>query len=63
MPKGILYDATLCVGCLECERGCATKNNLPYDDTVAKEKKQSWKKYTYVADGGEEKYMRRLCMH
>ncbi|HEX9161548.1 MAG TPA: 4Fe-4S dicluster domain-containing protein [Thermoanaerobaculia bacterium] len=63
MPKGLLYDATLCIGCLECERGCAKQNNLPYTDTIEKQKKTSEFKYTYVAVKNEDKYMRRLCMH
>ena len=66
MPKALLYDATLCIGCLECERGCATQNKLPYTDSIEKQKKTSEFKYTYVAvkqKAGEEKYMRRLCMH
>ena len=33
MSYGILYDATLCIGCKQCEQGCATENGLPYDDT------------------------------
>jgi formate dehydrogenase iron-sulfur subunit len=66
--KALLYDATTCVGCLECERACATQNGLPYDDAVSAEKATSAHKYTYVAvkpavEGAEEKYMRRLCMH
>lgn len=65
MSKALLYDATLCVGCLECEAACAKENGLPYDETVAQVKKTTDTKYTYVAvkNGGEEKYMRRLCMH
>lgn len=66
MSKAILYDATQCVGCLECEKACATQNDLPYDDEIAKVKQTSDRKYTYVAvknDTGEEKYMRNLCMH
>jgi formate dehydrogenase iron-sulfur subunit len=66
MSKAILYDATTCVGCLECEKACATQNGLPYDDEVAKVKKTSDTKFTYVAvksDTGEDKYMRNLCMH
>jgi len=35
MSKGILYDATLCIGCKLCEKGCAERNGLPYDDTIA----------------------------
>ena len=61
--SAILYDATLCVGCLECERGCATQNGLPYDAAIEKQKKQDANKFTYVDVRGEEKYIRRLCMH
>jgi formate dehydrogenase iron-sulfur subunit len=66
MTKALLYDATLCIGCLECERGCAKQNKLPYTDSLEKQKKTSEFKYTYVAvkqDPAGEKYMRRLCMH
>lgn len=66
MSKAILYDATQCIGCLECEAACAKQNGLPYDENVAKVKKTSDTKFTYVAvkdKAGEEKYMRRLCMH
>ena len=65
MTKAILYDATQCVGCLECEAACAKQNGLPYDETVAKVKKTSDTKYTYVKvlNKGEEKYMRSMCMH
>ncbi|HUP61258.1 MAG TPA: 4Fe-4S dicluster domain-containing protein [Thermoanaerobaculia bacterium] len=63
MAKAILYDATQCVGCLECEKACAAENNLPYDDTIAAEKLTSAHKYTYVAVKADDKYMRKLCMH
>lgn len=63
MPKALLYDATLCIGCLECERACAKQNNLPYGEGVAKQKKTSEFKFTYVDDAGDQKYMRRMCMH
>ena len=65
MPKAILYDATQCIGCLECEAGCAKQNGLPYDEKIGAQKLTSAHKYTYVAvkSGSEEKYMRRLCMH
>ena len=61
--KAILYDATLCIGCLQCEEGCAKQNKLPYDETIAKEKKTSAHKYTYVAVKNDDKFLRRLCMH
>jgi len=30
MTRALLYDATLCIGCLQCEQGCAEQNKLPY---------------------------------
>ncbi len=35
MSKGLLYDATLCIDCKQCEQACATENGLPYDDKIA----------------------------
>ena len=48
MSKAILYDATLCIGCKQCESACAQQNELPYDDKVAAESVQSEHKYTVV---------------
>lgn len=63
MSKAILFDATQCVGCLECESACAKQNNNPYDESIAKEQKTSDRKFTYVASKPDDKYMRKLCMH
>ncbi len=62
MSKGILYDATLCIDCKLCEKGCAERNGLPYNDAIAAESKQSDHKFTVVLNNNE-KYMRRLCMN
>jgi formate dehydrogenase iron-sulfur subunit len=62
MSKAILYDATLCIGCKQCESACAQQNELPYDDKVAAESVQSEHKYTVVL-ADNDKFMRRLCMH
>jgi formate dehydrogenase iron-sulfur subunit len=62
MSKGLLYDATLCIGCKACEQACAQQNKLPYDDAAAAEQAQSDHKYTVVLAKGD-KYMRRLCMN
>lgn len=62
MSKGILYDATLCIGCKQCEQACADKNKLPYNDSIAAEQRQSEHKYTVVLTK-EDKFMRRLCMN
>lgn len=62
MSEAILYDATLCIGCKQCEAGCAQQNELPYDDKVAAEQIQSEHKFTAVITQND-KFMRRLCMH
>lgn len=62
MSKAILYDATLCIGCKACEEACAKKNNLPYDDKVAAETRQSDHKFTVVLTK-DDKFMRRMCMN
>ena len=54
MSKALLYDATVCIGCKQCEAGCATQNNLPYDDAVGAEQTQSEHKFTVVLAKGEK---------
>lgn len=64
MPKAILYDATLCIDCKQCEQACAQQNKNPYDDAIGKEQRTSDHKFTYVADTlGGDKFMRKLCMN
>ncbi len=62
MSKGLLYDATMCIGCKACEQACAEKNKLPYTDAIAAEEVQSDHKFTVVVSRGD-KFMRRLCMN
>ena len=62
MSKALLYDATLCIGCKQCEQACADNNKLPYDDKIAAEPRQSEHKFTVVL-AKEDKFMRRLCMN
>jgi formate dehydrogenase iron-sulfur subunit len=62
MSKALLYDATICIGCKQCEQGCATENKLPYNEEIAAEEKQSDHKYTAVLTQSD-KFMRRLCMN
>jgi formate dehydrogenase iron-sulfur subunit len=61
MSKALLYDATICIGCKQCEQACATQNKLKYDDIVANEG-QSDHKFTVVLTKND-KFMRRLCMN
>jgi formate dehydrogenase iron-sulfur subunit len=62
MSKALLYNATLCIGCKQCEQACAEKNRLPYNETVAGEERQSDHKFTVVLTKGD-KFMRRMCMN
>jgi formate dehydrogenase iron-sulfur subunit len=62
MSKALLYDATLCIGCKQCEVACAECNGLPYDDAIAAEDRLSDRKLTAVLTRGD-KFMRRLCMN
>lgn len=62
MSKALLYDATMCIGCKQCEVACAQQNGLPYNDGIAAEEKQSDHKYTAVLTQGDH-FMRRLCMN
>lgn len=62
MSQGLLYDATVCIGCKMCEKACAEHHGLPYDDSIAAEEKQSDHKYTVVLTRND-KFMRRLCMN
>jgi formate dehydrogenase iron-sulfur subunit len=62
MPKAILYDSTLCIGCKACEVACSERWGLPYNDTIAAEEKISAHKLTAIETHGD-KYSRRLCMN
>jgi formate dehydrogenase iron-sulfur subunit len=62
MPKAILYDSTLCIGCKACEGACAERWGLPYTDKVAAEEKISAHKLTAIETHGAH-YSRRLCMN
>jgi len=62
MPKGLLYDSTMCIGCRLCEKGCAEHHKMPYDEVIASEEKLSAHKLTAITTHGD-KFMRRLCMN
>jgi len=62
MSKALLYDATICIGCKQCEQACADQNKLPYNDTIAAEERQSDHKLTAILTRND-KFMRRLCMN
>jgi formate dehydrogenase iron-sulfur subunit len=63
MSYGLLFDGTLCIGCQECEAGCAQTNGLPWNEEMLAEAKASDRKYTFIKTVDGDKYMRHLCMH
>ncbi|MDX2150809.1 MAG: 4Fe-4S dicluster domain-containing protein [Bryobacteraceae bacterium] len=62
MARGVLFDSTLCVGCRECEGACAKRWNQPYDESIARTEKISYRKLTTIQTKGEN-FVRRMCMH
>ena len=62
MPKAILYDSTLCIGCRACEGACAERWGLPYNDKIAAEETISAHKLTTIVTHGDH-FCRRLCMN
>jgi len=62
VSRAILYDSTMCIGCRECEKACAARWKLPYNDAIAAEEQISAHKLTAIQTHGT-RYSRRLCMH
>ncbi len=68
---GLLYDATLCIGCKACVSACAKANNLPPDTgwsgglyQAPVDLNASTKNVIQLYRGdGEQSYMKRQCMH
>ena len=60
----MLYDATRCVGCRECERACKEKNNLPADQErpvdLTANNLTLIKQYQ---DSAQESFVKLQCMH
>ena len=70
---GLLYDATVCIGCRACMPACQNANGLTPDrgasgglymqpDTLNAHTKNLIKLYT-AADGHERSFMKQQCMH
>jgi formate dehydrogenase iron-sulfur subunit len=62
MAYAILFDSTKCIGCRNCESGCAEKWQNPYDEKIGAEERISEHKLTTIVTKGE-RFARRLCMH
>ncbi len=60
--KGILFDASRCVGCGACYEACKERNHLPVTNASFTEDKLSASTYTIVEKRGG-RFVRRMCMH
>ena len=71
---GMLYDASLCIGCKSCVVACREANGMPVDRTNApdgiwdtpldvNEKTRNVIKLYKEAEGPERSYVKKQCMH
>ena len=58
--KALLIDITRCIGCRACSAACQELHQFPGDGTDAE---LSATAYTVVLDKGEDRYVRKMCMH
>jgi formate dehydrogenase iron-sulfur subunit len=58
--RAILFDVTRCVGCHECAKACKAAHEFPGS---GEETELYATTYTVVLDKGNDRYLRRMCMH
>jgi formate dehydrogenase iron-sulfur subunit len=58
--RALLIDITRCIGCRACVDACKTSHELPGENT---ETELSATAYTVLLDKGDDRYVRKLCMH
>lgn len=75
MPKSVLVDTTMCVGCRTCEASCAEVNKLPEperpgDDTIFDTQRDTGPDvFTVVNKGtkknaaGDDRFAKKQCLH
>lgn len=59
-PRALLIDVTRCIGCHACAAACQELHQFPGEGT---DSELSATAYTVVQDKGDDRYVRRLCMH
>ena len=58
--RALLFDVTRCVGCRECAKACKASHEFP---GTGEETELDAATYTVVLDKGDDRYLRRMCMH
>jgi formate dehydrogenase iron-sulfur subunit len=58
--RALLIDITRCIGCHACAAACQELHQFPGDGTDAE---LSATAYTVVLDKGNDRYVRKMCMH
>jgi formate dehydrogenase iron-sulfur subunit len=58
--RALLFDVTRCVGCRSCATACKESHGFP---GTGEETELDAVTYTVVLDKGEDRYVRRMCMH
>ena len=58
--RALLIDITRCIGCRACSAACQELHQFPGDGTDAE---LSATAYTVVLDKGDDRYVRKMCMH
>jgi formate dehydrogenase iron-sulfur subunit len=58
--RALLIDITRCIGCNACSAACQELHKFPGDGTDVE---LSATAYTVVQDKGEDRYVRKMCMH
>jgi formate dehydrogenase iron-sulfur subunit len=58
--RAVLFDITRCIGCRSCAKACKEAHGFPGD---GEETELDATTYTVVLDKGNDRYLRRMCMH
>jgi formate dehydrogenase iron-sulfur subunit len=58
--RALLFDVTRCIGCGACAQACKESHGFP---GTGEETELDAVTYTVVLDKGDDRYLRRMCMH
>ncbi len=58
--RALLFDVTRCIGCRSCAKACKEAHGFPGS---GEETELDAVTYTVLLDKGENRYLRRMCMH